>query len=778
MVKDQRNAPRGHAALRRKLVRDYRDNIMLFLAIVLLCALGTFCYSGLDATWRMLKLSFDSYYEATSLADCWVNAASITADDLRRIEQVEGVAAYLPRTTLTCDAVGLDDGTELVVHVTDREMAICVPLITEGSMLSPSDRRGCLVDDQFAEANGLHVGDTVTIRLMDEDRSLIIRGVCKASEHITMAKDIKADFKHYSYMYLTSSAVPPLPYTQVLIQLEDGADADQVADRIAELLPSALVATRRSYASTLRTSSDVDMFRNLCKVFPLMAFAVASMVVLTTLTRMMEKQRMQMGTLKALGYSDRVIRRHYLNYALYPSMLGSLLGVFAGRYSLPYILWNMEASHYNHPWQKQAPVSSGCWIIALLCVALCVLICLRTYNRAAHETTAALLRPKPPKAGSRILLERVTFLWRRFSFNTKMIVRNLMRHKGRTFMSLVGILCCNMLIICTLGLTDSINFFIAQYYEGTVRYDTRAELSGDVGTLESYQARLEADAVEGIMVVPASARTEKASRTVQLTVLQEDQTLLCLGRDGTWMPVPRDGAIISEKLASTLGVKVGDTLHLWLQGDEEPISLHLTALADTNLSQSVYLGEKQWDRLRKGAFRPTALLLRNPTDLTRSKLAQMDEVSTILYPSEQITATQSILDSTAVAFSLMSGVALGLAFIICYNMGLMSFTERTRDYATLKVLGYHQKEIRRLMLRENDLTALLGVLLGIPPGVVLTEVILHSCESETMVYASYVSPQSILIASAVTFAFTWLIEWLLTRKVRRIDMVEALKSVE
>ncbi len=776
--KRSRQTRQHRAALRRKLLRDYRDNAMLFLAIILLCALGTYCYSGLDATWRMLDLSIGTYYEATNLADFWVNSASITREDFTRLHHLPGVRQAQLRTTLTVDVENLEDDTRLELHATEGESIICTPLLIEGEPLRPGDRRGCLLDDQFASANNLRVGDELTVTLPGGEQSFLIRGLVKSSEHIIISRDISPDPQHYGFVYLSHQAVPLLPYTQALVTLEDSADASQMESAITALLPTALVQTRKSTPAIARSSNDVDMFRNLCIVFPLMAFAVASMVVLTTLTRMMEKQRTQMGTLKALGYDDRVIRRHYLNYALWPSALGSLLGMLAGRYTLPYILWNMEAGHYIFPWRYQAPISPGCWVIMALAVVLSLLICLHTYRRSAQETTAALLRPKPPAAGSRILLERIPVLWHRFSFNTKMIIRNLMRNKGRMLMSLVGTLCCNMLIICTLGLTDSINFFVGQYYQGTLGYDIRAELSQEAGTLEGYQRRLEAKVVDGVMEKSVSARSAMQTRAVTLTVLPENQTLLRLGDDATHLPIPSYGAIISRKLASVLGVEVGDTVEVWFPGDDEPVTLSLAAYAETNFGQGIFLGKKQWEALRKGPFTPTALLLKNPTALTLRKLDTMDEVTTLLYPEEQNKQAMTILDSTAGAFSLMSGVALGLAFVICYNMGLMSFTERTRDYATLKVLGYHQREIRRLMLRENSITAMLGVGLGIPPGVLLTKVVLKSCESETMVYASNVTWQSMVIASVVTFAFTFFIEGLLTRKVRRIDMVEALKSVE
>ena len=217
---------------------------------------------------------------------------------------------------------------------------------------------------------------------------------------------------------------------------------------------------------------------------------------------------------------------------------------------------------------------------------------------------------------------------------------------------------------------------------------------------------------------------------------------------------------------------------MWLPGDTDPVDITVRSLCDTNFNQSVYISRGLWESFHKGEFRPTALLIDGPSELCLHQLEEMDEVSTIKRPADQYDQTMTMMESTSTAFSILSGVALGLAFVICYNMGLMNFTERTRDYATLKVLGYHQKEIRRLMLRENDLTAILGVALGIFPGILLTAVILKSVETDSMAFSALVSLSSILSASAITFVFTWLIQWFLTRKVRSIDMVEALKSVE
>jgi len=424
------------------------------------------------------------------------------------------------------------------------------------------------------------------------------------------------------------------------------------------------------------------------------------------------------------------------------------------------------------------PISLAAWGMTALMVLLSVLMCLYTYRKQEKEVTAALLRPKPPRSGSRIVLEKWTALWRRFTFNQKIVVRNIARNKGRAFVAMVGLLCCNMLIICAMGLQDSIRTSVGNYYTGTVGYDLRVDLDSGGGTLASYRNRLDAERVEGVMEKSISLRYGDASRTVLLDVLSPDQQLLRLNADFTAPHLPENGIAISRKLADVTGLTVGDGVTMWLPGDNDSVAFTVEAVYETSIGQTAFLSSDVWNSLHKGEFRPTALLLKNPTALCRHQLAEMDEVTVFKDPVEQNRQTMTLMDSTTAIFSLMYAAALGLAFVVSYNMGLINFTERTRDYATLKVLGYHQKEIRRLMMQENNLITLFGAGLGVLPGYWLTQVVLDTVRSENNTFTAYITPQTFLLATLITCLFSILIERLLTRKVPSINMVEALKSVE
>ena len=762
--------------LGHKLIRDMWKNRMQFVAVILLCALGSWCFSGLDALWRTIDLTANTYFDQSDMAHLWVNMSvdREALETLRNLPDVEDVQARYSAQV----KADLPHEPVLQLEAYDGVMRINVPRMVSGEALEPSDLRGCLLDDGFARANGLGLGDKLTLKTAAGDYDFWIRGTCQSAEYLSDNKDTTYDPLNYGFVLLSAKALPTMPLNQATIILKDRSRSDAVEAAISDRYPAALIVNRDTQRSSSAVQSDVTMFHNLCYLFPLMAFAVAAMIVLTTITRMMENQRLQMGTLKALGFPGRQIRNHYMCYALYPSLIGSLLGLFVGRHTLPSILWKLEMAHFQFPYRLNAPISWSQWLVTGLGVALAMGICYRTYRQSGRESTAQLLRPKPPKAGRKLLLERFPKLWSRMGFNAKMVTRNLMRNKGRSITSLVGVLCCTMLIITSTGLQESVAYSVGLYYKGTLAYSARANLTGSVGTAESYEKRIDAQRVETVLDKTVSIRTAEKSRTTTLTVLQDDQQLLLLGPDNVWMPLPETGVVLSQKLAQYLNAGVGDAVRLWLAGDDEAIVTKVSAIAPIDIGLMAFMGRSQWEGFRKGEFTPSAILLLNPTERGIETVDALDELDSWEYPEQQYLDTMTVLDAVTGVFKLMFFIALGLAFVMLYNMGILNFMERSREYATLKVLGYHQKEIRRLITSENDLLTGLGVLLGIGPGFWLTGAILESCASKTMQFVPYVSWKAVLIGCVVTYAFSFFVTRFLARKVRGIDMVAALKSVE
>ena len=761
-------------ALHKKLFRDMWHGRMQFAAMILLCALGTWCFAGLDAAWRMFDTTAATYFAEQNLADAWVIMSPMNNQTLSKLRLIEGVSDVQARAiaTMTMD---LPHEPEAVVVLYDGMPKTNLPYLVEGALLSAGDSRGCLIEEQYANANKIKVGDRLALKRDESRLSLIVRGIVLSPEYVITANDVRPDPMNFGFILAFHDAFPDLPFTQAAIAYENGANPEP---EIRRIFPEALIINHKSHQSTSSTQMNIDMFKGLSYLFPLLAYSVAALIVLTTLTRMLENQRIQMGTLKALGYRDSAITRHYLCYALYPSAIGAVLGLFVGRATLPYILFEMESESHIMPYCIQAPISALQMIACVLMVVLSLLICLYAYRKSAREVTAALLRPKPPKAGRKLFLERFPKIWQRLSFNAKMIIRNLFRNKLRTLMSLVGLFCCTMLIITSFGLQDSVRYFVGTYYKGTLAYTLRADLNADAGTAESYLKRVKADRVEPIMERSVSLAIDGRVRSTQLTIVPDDMRLLHLGKEQAFIPLPENGIAITKKLSETMRISVGDIVSVFLAGDNEPMLLPVGMICDVSIGQGLFMPKGLYEAQRKGAFTVTALLLLNPLETAVSALEDMEEVTDLRYPALQYTQMLTILQSMMGVFMLLSGAALLLAFIVLYNMGILNFTERSREYATLKVLGYHQREIQRLIVNENMLIAFIGTALGIIPGRLLTTAVLKMAEGENMAFAASVELPSYLIGCIATLALAYLITRLLTAKVKSIDMVEALKSVE
>ena len=368
----------------------------------------------------------------------------------------------------------------------------------------------------------------------------------------------------------------------------------------------------------------------------MLAYAVAALIVMTTLSRMIDNQRMQMGTLQALGFSAHQIKMHYLSYAIAPSAVGAVLGTLIGHNTLPFLLWDTLIAQNEMPYRLTPPISVFAWGMTVLSVVMSVFILLHSYKSAAKECTASLLRAKPPKSGKRILLERITWLWSRFSFNTKMVVRNLMRNKLRTVMMLVGLLCCTMLIITSLGLQDSVTSLSVKYYTKSLDYDVIANLTGEADKAESYERRADAEAAECLMEKSISLRTDAGTRTELMTVLEDDQTMIHLGENEAFVRLQTGTAAVTYKLTKTLNLHIGDVVRVYLPGDSDPFDIAIGQIVYNNVTQGVYLNRTTWESLRKGEFIPTGLMLKNPSDAYLAQLEDMDEVDSLDYPAKLI----------------------------------------------------------------------------------------------------------------------------------------------
>ena len=537
-------------------------------------------------------------------------------------------------------------------------------------------------------------------------------------------------------------------------------------------------------------------------MFPLLFFLVAALVSLTTMTRMVEEERVLIGTYKALGYGKARITSKYLLYAVVASGIGAVVGIVLLTQFLPWFIMGAYAIIYAVPC-RPTPIEPA---MAAMAAGLGVGINLAaTWFAAAatlRERPAALMLPRAPKAGKRILLERIRPLWRRLSFSWKVTARNLFRYKRRFFMAIVGIAGCTALLLTGLGLQNAINDIIDKQYGELYHYNAIVRMDSDVSD-EAKDAACERIAEDSQgpyalvssenVVARGSGAGESVEHRVELVSPEDPGTfgdfLTLRTRVGHEpLSLSDDGALVSEKLATTLGVSVGDTISLLDEDDignatGEAHEVRVAGVMENYVSQYVYLTPGLYEQVM-GEAPVYATVYANVVEGndTRSAfsddLLSMDGVKTVTFNDETIDSYRTMLKSVdSVVVVLVIAAAL-LAFVVLYNLTNINITERIREIATLKVLGFTSREVDAYIYRETMLLAVIGALVGLVLGVVMEGFVVVTAEVDQVMFGRDIHAASFAIAFALTMVFSIIVTLAMRRKLRRVDMVESLKSNE
>ena len=575
------------------------------------------------------------------------------------------------------------------------------------------------------------------------------------------------------------------------------ADAQHQIDAIE--LPEWLVMDRTKNHGLVSFESDAERVDHIAQVFPVIFFLVAALVALTTMTRMVEEERGLIGTFKALGYSRARITSKYLVYAALASVAGAVVGIVVMALVLPCVIMEAYAIIYSVP-KAVPPIDVP---LALLAAGLGIGVTLgATWFACAatlRESPAELMRPRAPKEGKRILLERVRPLWRRLSFSWKVTFRNIFRYKKRLVMTLIGIAGCTALLLTGLGLQDSINDIIDKQYGRLVHYNVVVTTEDDMGQegrgalgevmggdvvseyTEAQQASMMALAADGSETAVSLVVPQDPAAFQSLWTMQERQT----GRE---LELGPDSAIITEKLASTLDAQVGSTVELAVPDDmgnatAERYELRVTGIMENYVQHYVFLGAEAYERAfgKPPVYTATyALMDADPSARAAfsDEVRAIDGVKTVAYNDEVIDSYRTMLRSVNMIVVVLVVAAAALAFIVLYNLTNINITERQREIATLKVLGFTPREVDLYIYRETIVLSVMGGLVGLGLGVRLEGFVIVTAEVDQVMFGRDIHLWSFMVAFVLTMAFTVFVMVTMRRKLARIDMVESLKSNE
>ncbi len=596
-------------------------------------------------------------------------------------------------------------------------------------------------------------------------------------------------------------------YETALAEFETkSADAEkEIADGEAELveakkdlealeLPEYYVLDRSTNPGYSEFSDNADRISAIAQVFPVFFFLIAALVCLTTMTRMVEEERLQIGTLKALGYSNWDISKKFLVYASVASVLGTVIGLVIGYQVFPNVIFNAYGSMYNLPSVRVTYYISYA-VISLIVALLCTVMSAYLATRVALKSTpATLMRPKAPKIGKRILLERIPFIWNNFGFIQKVTARNLFRYKQRMLMTVLGVAGCTALILTGFGISDSISDVADLQYGKIMKYDAIVALNTDASDAEKADYD---EVVANQPVIDESLKVSQESYTVDVegvntqtvTVFApattenfENYVFLNDRTSGQTYSLPEEGVIISEKLADLIDVEKGDILTL-TDTDNKEAEVVIKEIVENYTGHYVYMNKDYYETTFGKSPEYTTELLnygegKVDEESLGATLTEQPSVLLVNFSSDVSKAFEETMGSLGIVTLVLIVSAGLLAFVVLYNLTNINVSERERELSTIKVLGFFDKEVTMYIYRENIILTLMGIVVGSLLGVLLHSFVLDTAEIDLLMFSPTIQPLSYLYSAIITLVFSGIVMIAMHYKLKNVDMIEALKSVD
>ena len=829
----------------KNLLREIKRTFTKFLSIFAICALGVAFFAGIRATSPDMKEAGDRLYNTYNLSDISVISTSgLTADNIRDLESIEGIRAV--RASLFVDAMARGTGEKeknlRLYSMPIKLKSEYVPLIDlipdYGIDTSPEyemngveivSGRMPLNDTETALDYTLEgslvkqLGDEITLTTSGGTVTLRVVGFIRSPMYISMFERGTSSIGNGTsdgFAYASGNAISSLGtklpvmsllntyYTRadIVISGKEGLSAysdeyealvNEVTDRIEDYASTQsgtwYIQDRSGNPGYSDYSENTDRIAAVGDVFPLIFFIVAALVCLTTMTRMVEEQRIEMGTMKALGYGGWQIAMKYAVYAMSACISGGVVGAIIGFKLFPYVIMKAYSIMY-YLGKLETPYRADIAFMAIAAMAVCTAAATFSACYASlKEVPATLMRPKAPKAGRRVLLEKIPFIWKKLSFTSKVTVRNLFRYKKRFFMSVIGIAGSGALLVTAFGLNDSIFGIIEKQFGDIWQMDVQAyvyeamPLADMQELLGKNPANDDFDSVmfclDSQMECKNGGRSQSGVHLLGVESAESMAGRINLHNGGAPVTLDDSGVVVTAKLAETLSIKAGDEINMRTGGEDH--FMRVIGVADNYVYHYVYITAAYYETVFGKAMQYNGFMgnlkdgLTDETmDAMSSQLlsdSRMYTVRTIESIYASVWDSLSILNYVVLVLILGSGM---LTFVVMLNLTNINIGERMRELATLRVLGFYDKEMYAYIYRENNALSVIGAFVGLVFGKIMHLFVIRTCEVDMVMFVRSAKPLSYVYAFALTIVFSLIVNLLMRPKVRAIDMVESLKSAE
>ena len=791
--------------LLRKLFRTAWGYKAQFLSMILMITLGMGMFLGFNMEWRTIEVDTSQFFEETKYADYRLYSRDgFTREDLTAVAQIDGVDAVTRFLSVNLDVQG-EQNKALALDVSE-DYSVSTFLLMEGEDYDP-EGEGIWLSDKFAAANGYALGDAITLSFQGTEISGEIVGLIKSGEHMICGADanqVMPDYTSFGYAYvspeklrsvlrerlkadtveqLRSAGVPgdniddaaeKLLTEELLSAAEDQAyvqmhlrsnlEKAQLEDAVSDALGrTIMVVSKDDHVVYKEANGEAEEGKTMGSILPVLFLAIAILTMVTTMHRIATKEKTQIGTLKALGFKNRQILLHYTSYGLVIGLIGTGLGTALG-YAVCKLIMSengMMGTYFDMP-DWSAAVPPFCYPVMIGTVILLTLISFISVRRQLAGTAADALRPYAPKKMQKSALERLP-LWDRLSFGTKWNLRDLARHKSRSAMTLIGVVGCMILMVGGLGRRDTLAGFLDLLDNGISNYATKVNLADGVDLKEATAL---ADQLDGDWESLSGISLD--GDTVTLDVIHNDRGLYHLvDKDNQRIALCDDGVYLCLRLKDR--AKIGETITFSPYGSDKTYTATVVGYNRSVMTESVTMTDALADQLGIDYTVTSIYTDRSAEEIGTSDLitGRQDKAQLM----ETFTSFVQIMDSM-VLLLVIAAILLGV--VVLYNLGIMGYVERSRELATLKVLGFRNRSLGRLLISQNLWLTIVGVLIGLPAGVGVLQWLLTALAGEYELKLM-LGPMTYGVSVLLTFGVSLLVGCMVSRKNRKIDMVGALK---
>ena len=758
--------------------RDLLKNKTQFVSIFLMSLLGMLVFVGIDAESSGAGNAADRYYKSQNLCDIWVNGAGFSDDDVRTAKKVAGVTDVEKRLSLTGTAEKYDNA---YMHINFMDSNnINRLLLYDGIQFDP-DKDGMWLEEWFARTNDIHVGDTVTVKIDSMKIDAIVRGIIDAPDYVYYVSEMDVMYPNYQkcgLVFMPSSMFPvqPLKYNRLIVDVRDDMSDEDNIGIIREKIEEAfdrddIAVTGRSQDLSFSTfDAEVKQHHAMGGMFSVVFLAIALLGIVTTMARVTASQRTVIGTMKALGFSKLTITMHYVSYGFVISALGCITGAWIGYLTMPPWILGMFEGSYLIPDLKGKITSTDIYA-TLLAIAVSTLVSFLSCRKELRDPPAVTLKPPAPKKVRHSAFEK-SRLWLKLDFATQWNIRDVFRNRMRSLMGIMGVLGCAMLLECGFGCFDSINGLMDKMYGELMTADNKILLSADANYGYAYDL---ANKYKGQMIQESSVEfmSDSVKKSGTATIIDEGNYVHIQDSDFRPEKLSTSGIAMTYKMASLRGLREGDRVRWHFVGDDKWQNTRISQIYRDPSIQGITMRRQIYEEMQY-TFKPTSVL----TNMTvPAEITDDDEVSSILNVAQLKESFQETMEMMNAMVYIMVIAAVLLGVVVLYNLGVLSFVEKTREVATLKVLGFGSSAIRRILQKQNIWLTFIGIVFGLYVGWAMLYVICTTV-SETLDMYPIISVPTYLYSIVGTFAVSVAVNFMFSGKVKTIDMVDALKGVE